>query len=86
MDAFADPGHTWRTRARHLEAVAAQLEGSLAMTMHCRADDTVWRGAWAVACRNDLESVATGVARVVQSLRAEAVVCRQHAVSLEWPP
>ena len=56
------------------------------MTVHCRADDTVWRGAWAVACRGDLEDLAAVVARVGRSLRAEAAVCRQHAVSLAWPP
>jgi len=55
------------------------------MTMHCRADDTVWRGAWAVACHTDLDMVATTVARVADSLRAEAAICRHHAVSLEWP-
>lgn len=86
MDALADPGQTWRTRARHLEAVASQLDQSLAMSVHCRADDTVWRGAWAVACRRDLETVAAGVTRVVRSLQAEAEMCRQQALLLEWPP
>lgn len=55
------------------------------MTMHCRADDTVWRGAWAVSCRADLETVAAIVARVARSVRAEAGLCHQHARALEWP-
>jgi hypothetical protein len=75
-----------RARARHLDDVAGQLEGSPAMTMHCRADDTAWRGGLAEQCRRELVDLASALTRVATALRSQAHHCRRRADALEALP
>jgi hypothetical protein len=65
--------------ARLLECTAGRLEGSLAMKVHCRAGDPMWRGGLAETCDRDLEQVRGEVAWLMTALRTEAQRCRQAA-------
>jgi hypothetical protein len=56
------------------------------MTMHCRADDTAWRGGLAERCRLELVDLATALARVAAALRSQAQQSRRHADALEAVP
>ena len=86
MDDVPTAPEALRLRARHLDDVAAQLEGSLAMKVHLRAGDTTWRGGVAETCRDELHEVARLLAFTAQSLRVDAERCRRAAVLIEVPP
>lgn len=66
-----------RVRERHLDEAARELEWSPAMTVHLRADDSVWRGALAQRCESELADAARRLAHLVADLRAEAEMCRR---------
>jgi hypothetical protein len=86
MDTVASSPVEFRQRARRLDDTASRLEGSLVMTLHCRADDRVWRGALANVCRDDLDRVRRMVQALAATLRTEAMQCQRLAVQLEWVP
>jgi hypothetical protein len=75
-----------RLRAHHLDHTAARLEGSLVMTLQCRADERTWRGGLASMCRDDLHMVRLTTAALASTLRAQAAETRRRASALEWVP